>query len=386
MRSIFGLLAILLLGLGLTPPASAQTYTYRITVIETETRSSGNGLSNSGDVTGSAVSGCSSCSTEAFVWSGKQSVPYFGPLASDFEWLNSWGRDINYLRQVTGDAELLTVPGNAASKVTRAFFWDGTTKRILGTLGGTHSDGSAINASGHIVGTSSTAGDAEFHAYVWNGSTMRDLGTLGGTFSDGAAINVSGHVAGSSINAKGQSRAFFWDGNVMHDLGTLGGSLSFAIDLNAKDQVVGLARTSSGETRPFLWEKGVMRDLGTLGGRHSDAVAINNAGQVVGSSFTTSNLSHPFLWENGRMRDLHDLDFAGDPLRPFVSFGPVQDINNLGQILVQGLDGQQPIVPRTFLISPVYKISNFITPSSRSWKLGSTVRIAIAVLDSKWVR
>jgi len=47
----------------------------------------------------------------------------------------------------------------------------------LGTLGGTSSDGVALNASGQATGTSTTAG-GEMHAFLWDGAKLRDLGTL----------------------------------------------------------------------------------------------------------------------------------------------------------------------------------------------------------------
>ncbi len=34
------------------------------------------------------------------------------------------------------------------------------------------------------------------HAFLWDGTTLQDLGTLGGTFSQGNAINASGQVTG----------------------------------------------------------------------------------------------------------------------------------------------------------------------------------------------
>ena len=37
----------------------------------------------------------------------------------------------------------------------------------LGSLGGTESDGGAINASGQVSGSSLTTGDAAYHAFLW---------------------------------------------------------------------------------------------------------------------------------------------------------------------------------------------------------------------------
>jgi probable HAF family extracellular repeat protein len=64
----------------------------------------------------------------------------------------------------------------------------------LGTLGGTYSEphdsGSALNASGQIVGASTTT-SGEFHAFLWSPQDgMIDLGTLGGLYSYALAINT----------------------------------------------------------------------------------------------------------------------------------------------------------------------------------------------------
>src|SRR5262245_59001862 len=62
----------------------------------------------------------------------------------------------------------------------------------LGTLGGTQSVAVAVNSAGEVVGTSSIAGDAEFHAFAWTRSRgMVDLGTLGGQTTEALAVNAS---------------------------------------------------------------------------------------------------------------------------------------------------------------------------------------------------
>src|SRR5215212_7929421 len=76
----------------------------------------------------------------------------------------------------------------------------------LGTLGGTESFGSALNASGQVAGSSYITGDAGQHAYLWKptvsggaSGAITDLGTLGGTHSFGNGLNASGQVAGESF-------------------------------------------------------------------------------------------------------------------------------------------------------------------------------------------
>ena len=53
----------------------------------------------------------------------------------------------------------------------------------LGTLGGSQSSATAINASGEVAGDSNVTGDAAQHAFAYTGTpgsgTMADLGTLG---------------------------------------------------------------------------------------------------------------------------------------------------------------------------------------------------------------
>ena len=79
----------------------------------------------------------------------------------------------------------------------------------------------AINGSGQVAGT------LNGRAVLWTpGGGTQDLGTLGGPSSRGYAINESGHVAGSSTTATGATHAFLWaPGQGMRDLGTLPGGV-----------------------------------------------------------------------------------------------------------------------------------------------------------------
>ena len=184
-------------------------------------------------------------------------------------------------------------------------------------------DGVAINQAGQVAGT------LNGHAAVSTpGGGVLDLGTLGGPSSRGYAINGSGHVAGSSTTATGATHAFVWTpGEGMRDLGTLpGGTSSIARGMNDRGEVVGQSTRPRVNpdvpfvgpvTHAFRWTAALgMEDLGALAGLNASiAYDINNSGQVVGRAYSVDRVILPptdpedfssaFLWTPGQgMRSL----------------------------------------------------------------------------------
>jgi probable HAF family extracellular repeat protein len=157
---------------------------------------------------------------------------------------------------------------------------------------------------------------------------VTSLETLGGGTSRALAINASGAIVGASTTSSGELHAFRWtvaDGLV--DLGTLGGARSVAADVNDVGQVVGESETASGETHAFRWTaEGGMRDLGTLGGAASRALAINNLGEVVGIATTATGEEHAFLWT--AIAGMHDLSASSAS-----DSSGASDISDAGQIV-----------------------------------------------------
>lgn len=164
-----------------------------------------------------------------------------------------------------------------------------------------------------------------------------DLGTLGGSSSDGYALNNLGLVVGGS-NLTGEPsytgfrHAFLNDGSA-HNLGTLGGSYSVAHGINDHGVVVGESSTANGGGHTFLYD-GAMHDLHALGNvgsfKSTVATAINNAGQVVGY-VSESTFQHAFLYDG----TLHDLT----PNFPSGVSGQAVAINTLGEVLINGTWG-----------------------------------------------
>jgi probable HAF family extracellular repeat protein len=117
----------------------------------------------------------------------------------------------------------------------------------LGTLGGSPSSATHINAFGQVVGWSYIAGDAAIHAFRTAPNspidpTTDDLGTLGGSYSSAKGIDSYGHVVGSSTTGDTAQHAFLYSSGVMYDLNKLipagsGCELVESVDINDAGQI-----------------------------------------------------------------------------------------------------------------------------------------------------
>jgi probable HAF family extracellular repeat protein len=195
----------------------------------------------------------------------------------------------------------------------------------LGTLGGSISEGLALNSSGQVAGMSFIDGDSEFNAFLYSTGSLLNLGTLGGPFSSASLINDAGVIAGSSLlpNA-GQTTAFVYSGGSMVSVGTLGGPYSSPFGINNPGQVVGESSMTTGDIHAFIYANGGLMDLGTLGGNYSSAFSINDPGMVVGESASGNGDIHAFVWSAGTMADLGT--FGG-------TYSSAFQVNSNGQVI-----------------------------------------------------
>lgn len=142
---------------------------------------------------------------------------------------------------------------------------------------------------------------------------VTDLGTLGGKTSFAQAINAQGHIVGTSRIPSGELHAFLWIDGQMNDLGTLGGPGSQARDVNERDEIVGDADAADGSRHAFEWTAhGGMRDLGGAAGQQYSASGINDRGEIVGWVFLDDSHGHALYWPaGGAMQDLGDFGGPG---------------------------------------------------------------------------
>lgn len=205
----------------------------------------------------------------------------------------------------------------------------------------------AINDAGQVAGFGA-AGFSETYAFLYQSGVVTQLGSFGGTISVANAINASGHIAGFASRAGDgddwgdprRTASVYRDG-VQHDLGSLGGWFSEANDINDAGFVAGWSGLEDNfSERPFLFspDENRMIDLGTLGGVSGRANALNNAGVVVGLSGVGSVGGfdyHAFVYGAGGMLDLNALVGERGDWQLVNAF----DVNDAGQILAQACNG-----------------------------------------------
>ncbi|MEQ1601462.1 MAG: PEP-CTERM sorting domain-containing protein [Methylophilaceae bacterium] len=224
---------------------------------------------------------------------------------------------INASGQVVGYAYL------TGDLTKHATLWNGTIATDLGALGGIESEAKGINESGQVVGFVRIS-NSETHATLWNGGTTTTLYALGGT-SSALAINTSGRVVGNSKKTNNpyddSGYAVRWDDTdaAPYALDTLGGHADSAVAINASGQVVGTSTLSDYTYHATLWNGSSATDLGTLGGSWSRASAINAHGQIVGIATTSNDEQHATLWNGNTVIDL--------------GAGEARAINTFGQIV-----------------------------------------------------
>lgn len=196
--------------------------------------------------------------------------------------------------------------------VSKAFFYDGSSIRDMGTLGGSQSFAAAINDAGQITGFSYLAGDQVLHAYRWSAQTgMIDLGVpSGGADSEGYALNSRGDVAGR-WNTTTASFPFRWSASRgITDLAQADYTSMEARAIDDTGMVAGHGFTNLFTRHVLVWpRKGAVIDIGHLGGGSAEVIGVSAQGQVMGNSSLANGLNRAYVWTRGN--GIQDLGAAG---------------------------------------------------------------------------
>jgi probable HAF family extracellular repeat protein len=235
----------------------------------------------------------------------------------------------------------------------------------LGTLGGSASAATAINASGEVVGNADTAAGAE-HAFIYANGAMIDLGTLtGGSASNATAINSSGEVVGESTTSGGATHAVEFGGSTVIDLGTDGTSGSEANGINDSGTIVGALVVTSDEEMPFIDVNGTITMLPVSTPQNTiplgAALGISNPGGVVGTygyseyvnGFPTILQPFPATWSAAQVETTRPL-FSG------YTTGQIVAINSTGSEGAGSGENQPLTGPTTY--EAAYWNASGVTP------------------------
>lgn len=164
----------------------------------------------------------------------------------------------------------------------RGLVWHGTTPEYLSPC----TYGPLINDQGQIV--CSTYTDP---VVFLSGGTVTILPLLGGDDGSASAINDSGHIVGSSVSRAGVSRATFWHQDkigVLHSAHTES-SFANADAINSRGTIVGYATSASGRQYAALWPDAASEPIdlnGAIGASDaakftlSEAVGINDSCEI----------------------------------------------------------------------------------------------------------
>ncbi len=200
-----------------------------------------------------------------------------------------------------------------------------------GSPGGT--TGNAINSSGQVTGSSSTASNGPAHAFLYSAGVTSDLGTLGGLAATGLGINDSGEVVGQIENVGAQTSPYgfvYLNGQIMAlptlaEPGQANYIFASANAVNGSGLIAGVSQaTGGGPTLGLLYTNLVPKQISPTS---QGASAINDYGQVVGDGYLYSN---------------------GVVTAPFS--GTATGINNAGQVIGY-YPGTVPLNPAAFLFS-----------------------------------
>ncbi len=222
-----------------------------------------------------------------------------------------------------------------------------------------------VNNDGQVVGYSRPSTVTDRRAFLWQAGALTSLPALENADIDtlAVAINALGHIVGSSQTTDVRELPVIWtddDGDgafTIEELGSLTGyHFGNATAINDLDEVVGDHRSNSFRAgHAFYWS----RETGFLDihdppfGGSSSAIGINNQSEVVGTVGTGVDFpyrAYTFHWTAAEgMIDLNDYI----PPRSNVEVRGTAGINDSGQIVVNASSRDRGL-SNIYVLSPVH--------------------------------
>ncbi|HEU4691596.1 MAG TPA: hypothetical protein VFS23_24705, partial [Vicinamibacterales bacterium] len=216
-------------------------------------------------------------------------------------------------------------------------------------------DAFAINDAGQVVGFLTRVQNSEVVtvAVIWQAGQLTDLPGLANPWN----INQAGDIVGFSYVGD-YPQATQWKNGLATPLGMLAGAFSSdAFDTNESGQIIGVSyfappTSTTTYERAVLWQSSRMVELPRAASTHesSTAYGVNDRGDVVGRSGTEGYRA--VLWLKQAVHDLNDLIAPDDPLKSYVTLVEGREINNRGQIIVQGADSRRQGSYSGYLLTP----------------------------------
>jgi probable HAF family extracellular repeat protein len=155
---------------------------------------------------------------------------------------NTEATGVNLPGQVSG-----IVADDSTDGVDHAFIWDAATGAT--TLLRANSEAYAVNGVGELVGGYQNVNGRE-RAFLWDGSTFKDMGTLGGKQAVATATPEKDVAVGCAQTPTGAWHPFLYKNGAMHDLGLPPGfTRACAYSANQRGQIVG-----GGAVGPWRYE------------------------------------------------------------------------------------------------------------------------------------
>lgn len=220
---------------------------------------------------------------------------------------------------------------------------------------------SQINDLGVAVGTEfagSSFAPTSTRAVLWQDGTVLDLGVPPG-MSDCAANGVNSHnatVGQCSSRATPDARGFLWmDGQMVLLPKLPNHPYAYASAINSAGVIVGTAYTTGAST-PVVWRGRVIRPLGIPAGATSGSVEdVNQHEQAVGVAgvLDVPGSNRAVIWQGREVSYLDEMIDEADPLAGRMRFSGQPAINDLGQIIVEGVDAAAPFgTTKGYLLTP----------------------------------